>query len=413
MSTAGGIERLQVSTDKRFAIGFSGSNLVRVELTGTGAPANAVVLLGSVAQGDAWFPRAAALSTTTPAKADVPAARYVFALGGHLWTMGADGAPSLLRAGNTNAQTLRRFAVAPPLWSPAGDKTLTVESLAPGASAFQLIAVTIDRVGTVKRYNAPSSIGPLPTWSPDGTQFAVVALPAASQDPVVLSSELTIVVLDAATSGAISTIPGREAFWTKAGLIVLNNGTWRVGDRARDAQALEIWTASQKRQITTIAKLIAPLFAGADKTAQTPLTVSGNTQISGLTAAPDGAHFAVHMNFLPNPTTAVLLVRTKDGTASATLGDSASDEAWSSTGRYIGYTVATAQGGLAPRLRAVVRDAETGEVVLDQDGRFAGWSPDGLWVYLARPEGLFARRLAGGETVRFSPYGVVVSATKP
>ena len=410
-TTAGGIERLQVSPDKRFAIGFSGSNLVRLELTATGVPATAVVLLGSVAQGDAWFPHAAALASSTPPKPDVPAARYVFALGGHLWTMGSDGAPSLFRAGNSNSQTLRRFAVAPPQWSPAGDRVLTVESLAPGASAFQLIAVTIDRAGTVKRYNAPSSIGPLPTWSPDGTQFAVVALPAASQDPVVLSSELTIVVLDAATSGAASTIPGREAFWTKAGLVVLNNGTWRVGDRARDEQSIELWTLGQKRAVTTMAKLIA------DPRVQAPAGIRGNTQTGALTAAPDGAHAAVHVSFLSgsgSPSLVFAVLRTKDGTPSTVIaGDSVSDEAWSSTSRYVGYTLSTPQAGSAPRVRTIVRDAETGDVVLEQDGRFAGWSPDGLWVYTARSEGLFARRIGGGDAVRFSPYGVVVSAAKP
>jgi hypothetical protein len=60
-----------------------------------------------------------------------------------------------------------------------------------------------------------------------------------------------------------------------------------------------------------------------------------------------------------------------------------------------------------------VRDAETGDVLMEQDGRFAGWSPDGGWTYIARSDGLYARRLSGGDAVRFSPYGVVVSATKP
>ncbi len=415
-TTAGQIERLVVSPDKRFAIGFAGTNLVRVDLTAAGAPASAVVLLGSVAQGDGWFPRGAALATSTPAKADVPAARYVFALGGNLWTMGADGAPTLLRAGNTNAQTLRRFSLGAPQWSPAGDKLLTVETLAPGAAAFQLVPVVIGRDGTVRRYLTPSSVGQIATWSPDGTQFAVVGLPAAAQDPVVLSSELSIALIDAAAGTTTSSIPGREAYWTKTGVVVLSNGTWRPGDRARDEQALEIWSGGQKRQISTVVKLIAPLFAGADKTAQTPLTLRGNTQISGLTAAPDGAHLAIHMNFLPNPNIAFLIVRTKDGSASAVIGESGGDEAWSSTGRYIGYTATTAgivQTGQAAKVRATVRDAETGETVLDLDGRFAGWSPDGLWAYIARPEGLFARRVPGGETVRFSPYGVVMSATKP
>ena len=414
-TTAGLIERLAVSPDKRFAIGFAGSNLVRVDLSAAGAPASSVVLLGSVAQGDAWFPRTAALATHTPSKADVPAARYVFALGGHLWTMGADGAPTLLRAGNTNSQTLRRFPLMAPQWSPAGDKLLTVESLGPGGAAFQLIPVVIGRDGAVRRYLTPSSVGRIATWSPDGAQLAVVGFPAAEQDPVILSSDLTVSLMDAPSGAIASSIPGREAYWTKTGLVVLSNGTWRPGDRARDEQALEMWTAGQKRQITTIAKLIAPLFAGADKTAQTPLTVRGITQTSVVTAAPDGAHLAVHVNFLGTTNTpSFAIVRTKDGTASTIVaGDSVSDEAWSSTGRHIGYTVTTTQTGQAPKLRGIVRDAETGEVTLEQDGRFAGWSPDGLWVYAARPEGLFARRIAGGDQVRFSPYGVVVSATKP
>lgn len=410
-TSAGGIERLQVSPDKRFAIGFAGSNLVRVELTATGLPASAVVLLGSISQGDTWFPRPAALSTTTPAKADVPAARYVFALGGHLWTMGADGAPTLLRAGNTNSQTLRRFSLAAPQWSPAGDKLLTVESLAPGGAAFQLIPVVIARDGTVRRYLTPSSVGQIATWSPDGTQFAVVGFPAAAQDPVVLSSDLTIALVDAAAGITTTSIPGREAYWTKTGVVVLSNGTFRTGDRARDEQALEVWNAGQKRQLTTIAKLVT------DPRMQAPAGIRGNTQTSVLTAALDGAHLAVHVTFLGpsgTPGLAFAVLRTKDGSPSAIIaGDSVGDEAWSSTGRYLGYTLTTPQVGATARVRTIVRDTDTGDVVVEQDGRFAGWSPDGLWMYTARSEGLFARRIGSSDAVRFSPYGVIVSATKP
>ncbi|HKW78174.1 MAG TPA: hypothetical protein VJQ09_03680 [Candidatus Limnocylindria bacterium] len=407
---AGLIERIAVSPDKRFAIGFAGTNLVRVDLAANGVPANAVVLLGSVQQGDAWFPRITALTQISPPKPDVPAARYVFALGGHLWQMGADGAPSLLRGGNTNAGTLRRFTLGPPQWSPAGDRVLTVESLSTGAPAFQLIGVVIGRDGAVRRYTTPSSVGETVTWSPDGTQFAVVSLPAASSDPVVLSSDLNVALIDAA-SGAIATnIPAREAYWTKGGVVLLSNGTFRVGDRARDDQVLEVWNAGQRRQVTTIAKLIA------DPRAQTPAAVRGLTQTKALTAAPDGAHAAVHVTFLgQSPTLAFVVVRTRDGLPTAIIaGDPVTDEAWSATGRYIGYTLSTPQPGQAPRQRAIVRDAETGEIVQELDGRFAGWSPDGLWSYVARPAGLYARRLAGGgDPVRFSPYGVVVSATKP
>jgi hypothetical protein len=410
-ATAGPIERLQVSADKKFAIGFAAGNLVRVDLSPTGVAGNPAVLLGSVSQGDLWFPRTGSLATIAPSRGDVPAARYVFALGKHLWSMGGDGVPMLLRAANTNAQTLSRFTLPPPAWSPAGDRALTVESLSTGTFAFQLIAVTIARDGTPRRYTNPSSIGPGVSWSPDGTQILVVALPAASTDPVVLGSDLNVLVLDAASGSVARAIPGREAVWTTGGIVLLNNGTVRTGDRARDGQGLEIWGGSQSRQITTIAKLIAPLFAGADPTAQTPLTVRGNTQTSGLSASGDGAYVGVHVNVLgPSPLISFAIVRARDGvTTKFILDEAVADEAWASTGRYLGYTRSVPNAAQ----RTIVRDAETGEPVMDVEGRFAGWSPDGLWTYIARANGLYARRLAGGDPVRFSPLGVPVNATKP
>ena len=407
-TAAGLIERLQVSPDHKFAIGFAGSNLVRVDIAANGSVANAVVLLGSVAQGDTWFPRTAGLVTITPPRADVPAARYVFALGGHLWAMGADGLPTLLRAGNTNSQTLRRFTLQPVVWSPAGDKILTVESLSSGASAFQLIAVVIDRDGTVKRYTTPSSVGTGVSWSPDGAQIAVAALPAASTDPAVLASDLNVAVIDASSGNVSRTIPGREGAWTKSGIVLLTNGTVRTGDRARDDQAIEIWNGAQKKELVSIAKIVS------DPRAQSPATTRGITQTTGLEASPDGAYASVHVNYLLNtPTISFALVRTRDGAITTILvGDNVGDEAWSPAGRHIGYTVTSGQGGIT-RQRALVRDAETGDVALELDGRFAGWSPDGLWVYIARNDGLFARRLTGGDLARFALYGVPVSATKP
>ena len=408
-TSAGLIERLQASPDKKFAIGFAGTNLVRLDIAANGTVVNAVVLLGSVSQGDAWFPRAVGLATISPPKVDVPAARYVFALGGHLWTMGADGFPTLLRAGNTNSQTLRRFTLAPAIWSPAGDKLLTVESLSAGASAFQLIAVAISRDGTVKRYTTPSSVGPGVTWSPDGAQIAAPALPAASTDPAVLSSDLNIAVIDAASGNVARTIPGRESAWTKGGLVVLANGTMRTGDRARDDQTIEIWNGTQKKDLIAISKIVA------DPRTQAPAPTRGLTQTTGLEASFDGAYASVHVNFLATqPQITFAIVRGRDNTATTIIvGDVIGDEAWSPGSRLIGYTRTTGAGTAVARQRAVVRDAESGEVTMELDGRFAGWSPDGLWTYVARNEGLYAVRLAGGDPVRFSLYGVPVSATKP
>ena len=61
-----------------------------------------------------------------------------------------------------------------------------------------------------------------------------------------------------------------------------------------------------------------------------------------------------------------------------------------------------------------VLDAETGAVVAAVgEGRFAGWSPDGKWFYVARDSGLYAIALAGGEPVRISALGTPVSTTTP
>jgi hypothetical protein len=251
-------------------------------------------------------------------------------------------------------------------------------------------------------------VGTGPTWSPDGAQIAVPALPAASRDPAVLASDLNIAIIDASSGNVSRTIPGRESAWTKAGIVVLTNGTVRAGDRARDEQAIEIWNGTQKRELVTIAKIVA------DPRAQAPATTRGITQTVGLEAAPDAGYASVHVNFLlTTPTIAFALVRARDGAITTlTVGENVGDEAWSPASRHIGYTVTSGQG-LVQRQRAIVRDAETGELALDLDGRFAGWSPDGLWVYIARNEGLYARRLAGGDLARFALYGVPVTATKP
>jgi hypothetical protein len=399
---------MQVSPDRRFAIGFAGTNLLRLDFAANGTIANSVVLLGSVNQGDAWFARNVALARVSPSKADVPAARYVFALGGHLWTMGADGAPSILRAGNTNSQTLRRFALAAPQWSPAGDRVLTVESLASGASAFQLIAVAIGRDGTLRRYTAPSSISPTVSWSPDATQFVVVGLPAPASDPSIIGSELSASLVTASSGTVGTTLPAREAYWTKAGIVLVSNGTVRAGDSARDEQSIDLWNAGQRKTVVAIAKIVS------DPRSQAPAQTRGITQVTGLTASPDGAYAAVHLNFLGQSSApGFVLIRVRDGAITDIRArESISDESWAPTGRYIGYTLTTGPFNAAPRQRAIVRDADTGEIVAEQDGRFAGWSPDGLWTYVARSEGLFARKLAGGDAVRFSPYGVVVAATK-
>jgi hypothetical protein len=419
-SNAGLIERIAASPDKRYAIGFAGTTVIRVDLTAQGLAPSAVLLLGSIDAGDVWFPRAPLARATTTPRPEAPAVRYAFALGGNVWTMGHDGVASVLRTGATNAQSQRRFSIPLPRWSPAGDRILTVESLGTGASSQQLIPVIIDTAGKVTRLSAVSSVASGVTWSPDGTAVAAVALPASPQDPSILQSELTVRVMTA--DGALGqTIPGREVAWSAPGMFVLTNGTIRANDRARDEQAIELWNGTQKRTVTTVARII-----GDPRALVTAGSIRGMTSVSGIAASANGAYVSLRVAFLTTatrpgeaPTPFLVLLRASDGTATQyVLGDRIADEAWSPARALIGYTNTTGGQGIVgtpteAKPSAVVRDAATGAVLAEVDGRFAGWSPDGAWFYVATSGGLFARPLAGGELIRVSGIGVPVSITKP
>jgi hypothetical protein len=419
-SNAGLIERIAVSPDKRYAIGFAGTTVIRVDITAQGLAPNAVLLLGSIDSGDVWFPRAPLARAAATPRPDAPAVRYAFALGGNVWTMGPDGVASVLRTGATNAQSQRRFSIPLPRWSPAGDRILTVESLGTGASSQQLIPVIIDTAGKVTRLSAVSSVASGVAWSPDGTAVAAVALPASPQDPSILQSELTVRVMTA--DGALGqTIPGREVAWSAPGMFVLTNGTIRANDRARDEQAIELWNGTQKRTVTTVARII-----GDPRALVTAGSIRGMTSVSGIAASANGAYVSLRVAFLTTatrpgeaPTPFLVLLRASDGTATQyVLGDRIADEAWSPARALIGYTNTTGGQGIVgtpteAKPSAVVRDAATGAVLAEVDGRFAGWSPDGAWFYVATSGGLYARPLAGGELVRVSGLGVPVSIAKP
>src|SRR5438046_10755177 len=63
------LRRAVVSADRRFAIGFGGSRVVRIDLTRGYSPAESafVVLLDGVFSPDAWIRRSLAPSTAAPA----------------------------------------------------------------------------------------------------------------------------------------------------------------------------------------------------------------------------------------------------------------------------------------------------------------------------------------------------------
>jgi len=198
-------------------------------------------------------------------------------------------------------------------------------------------------------------------------------------------------------------------------MFVLTNGTIRANDRARDEQAIELWNGTQKRTVTTVARIISDPRASVGT-----IATRGITSVSNITAARDGAFVTARVAFLGSAATPFLvLLRASDGAATQyVLGDRIADEAWSPARALIGYTNTTGGQGIPgtatePKPSAVVRDATTGSVLAEVDGRFAGWSPDGAWFYVAASGGLYARSLAGGALVRVSGIGVPVSITKP
>jgi hypothetical protein len=125
-----------------------------------------------------------------------------------------------------------------------------------------------------------------------------------------------------------------------------------------------------------------------------------------LGASADGSFVSVRVNpAVGSVGFTFAVVRASDGTPTFGLpGQGIDDVRWSPTGPLIGMTL-----GNIP----AVRDAGSGSIVASAtSGRFAGWSPDGKWFYVARETGLYAQQLAGGEPVRISALGVPVSTTR-
>lgn len=411
------VDRATAAADGRSVIAFSGTNILRFEIGADGRVASGAVLLGAIDQGDVWFPRAASPAHVAAKRADVPPARYAFFLGGHLWTMGADGIAALGEV----APAHQAFGLAPtPRWSPDGDRVLVVEALQ--RSTLQLVPVVVgaDRVPKLiagSGGGSPSSLagyaytGSTATWSPDGSRVAAIAnTPGGVVDGTAASR--SVFVFDAVRGGVVTTFLGREAYWTRAGIAVLSPGSPVPNSGAREGQALELHDGDATRTIVTIAAL------AADPRSEVPAGSAVTAQ--GVTASDDGAYVGIQLTSAgaaPSArlTRAFVAVRSRDGSVALVIGSNeiVSAEAWSPSGRAIGYTRGLLRQFGDPSARAVVRDVESGAPLLDVEGRFAGWSPDGSWVFVARADGLYARALAGGELQRFSSLGVTVATTKP
>ncbi|HET8568425.1 MAG TPA: hypothetical protein VFM93_05500 [Candidatus Limnocylindria bacterium] len=388
---AGAVERAVLSLDGRSAIGFSSSRMIRFDVAREPAQGSGwtkpTVVLDQVGGGDAWYPRAVTPVAAARAPAAVPQATYALPLGGHLWSMTADGVASFLRA--KSPQTGRR-TIPLPQWSPDGSRLLTVElagQALPGIGASTPVAVTIDRNGNVTRHvQARAAIG-VPSWSPEGDAFVVI-VDRRGIDGFSTSAELEARFLRLDGGAVRPAVPARDAVWTRAGVVLLTD------------RAIELITPTTTRTVVELDRVLR------DPAGEFP-TDPQSVIVGQLTAPPDGAFASFRLNVSPRSgasRVAIAVVRVADGAVMTYLpGSSVADISWSPASGLLGYTVSNAT--------AEARDLNASRVAGRWPGRFAGWTPDGRAAYVAMPAGLFVQPLADGESVRVSSIGVPVSAT--
>lgn len=397
---AGPVERAIVAPDGRSAVGFSANRIIRFDLVrgaALGTFGSPTVMLDSVSGGDVWHLRPLTAPTPGPVVTGPrPETRYVFSLGGHLWSMGADGIASFLR-GRTSLPG-RRNAV--PSWSPRGDRLLAIQLAGQGLAGITAatpLAVTIDRDGTLRPYAESRAATANPSWSPAGDAFAVV-VDRRGVDATSAQAELEVRFVSIDGPVARPAVPGREVVWTRAGVLVLA------------ATSVDLVEGTARRTVVDLERILA------DPRGEFPVDRTSTT-FANLGSSPGGDYVSLRVGVTPRVGAnrfTVVLVRVADGAITAFLnGSTAQDLGWSPQGSLLGLTqnalTQNAEGGN----QAQLRDASTGAVVASRPGRFAGWSPDGEWSYVARGEGLYAYGAARSDGVRVSAMGVPVTTTAP
>lgn len=391
-TTLGVVDRVAFSPDRRTAIGLTGTRIFRYD---TAQPATPVVLLSDVVQPDAWYPQTVTIARSSPAPAAArPTGRYTFALGGLLWAMDATGGVRLLRQLQASDVDLRPLSgVAIPQWSPRGDRILYFDLL---ARSFAGAVFVTDVTGTGGRLSDQDPAGPFPAWTPDGNVAYTDLVGTFGSAGFGADGEVRIVT---PTNGTrVTTYHAREVAFGGGKTYLIDNGKVNVPLQTGTDHAILETTPTGTRTVATAASLSAGTQFGA---AQQLL------QLSMLGSSADGAFLSVRMS----PATASVgfifaVIRAADGAPTLQVpGQDVADIRWSPNGHLTGMTLANIP---------VVRDADTGAIVASAtSGRFAGWSPDGKWFYVARDTGLYAQLLSGGEPVRISALGVPVSTTTP
>lgn len=393
--TVGGvIDRIAFSPDRRTAIGVNLTRIFRYDVTHPELPA---LLLSDVVLPDAWYPQPLPAVATQPSPATAgPKARYTFALHGVVWATDAAGRPQLVGRLQTDAASLRRLGgVAVPQWSPRGDRIVYFDLI---NNSYQGVVFVTDTTGNASRVgDQQDAAGPFPRWSPDGNIAFTQLIGTRDSASFGADSETRIVTTG---NARIATNRGREIAFGGGKTYLIDNGVLSQSPQTRvDHSILEVLPGGATRTVATRAA-VAP--------ANRPGVFEGiPLQLSALGVSADGAYVSVRASpAAGNRGFVFSVMRAADGAATIVMdGQGVGDVRWSPSGHLVGLTL----GGL-PR----VLDAETSVVVASAgDGRFAGWSPDGVWFYVARDVGLFAIPLKGGDAVRVSLLGVPVSTTTP
>ncbi|HEV2249686.1 MAG TPA: hypothetical protein VGT60_04185 [Candidatus Limnocylindria bacterium] len=387
----GVIDRVVFSPDHRTAIGVSASRIVRYD---TARPEAPVVLLGDVTQPDAWYPKTLTLAHASPQPASAkPAVRYVFAMHGLLWVTDYTGVPRLVRELRTDDRSLRRLSgVAIPQWSPGGDRILYFDVL---TSSFRGAVFVSGVTGMGGRLSDQDAAGPFPVWTPDGNVAYTDLI--GSFDSAGFGSDGEVRVVIPASGVRVATYRAREVAFGGGKTYLIDNGKLNIALQTRTDHSIVEQTATGPRTVATMTMVAAG----------TQFSASPALQLSMLGTSADGTLLSVRMSpATGNVGFIFAILRAADGAPLLqSPGQDVADVRWSPNGHLIGMTLANIP---------VVRDAETGAIVASAgSGRFAGWSPDGKWFYVARDTGLYALPLAGGDPVRISALGVPISTTTP
>jgi hypothetical protein len=309
-----------------------------------------------------------------------------------VWATDAQGTPRRIATLDTDDRSLRRLSgSAIPQWSPLGDRILYFDVR---GNSFAGTALVADLSGVTRRMGDPQlAVDPFPTWTPDG--YVAYAILSGSRDSATFGADGQLFIALPSSGGSVAQYAGREAAFGGGKTYLIDNGRTLTAQTRVDHAVLEVTGAATRRTVVT-----APVLGTR------AAAVSGPLQLSALGASADGATLSVRINPVTGSTGFFyVFFQAADGKPTLVLpGESVSDVRWSPKGHLVGMTIG----------RPIVRDAETGIVVATAgEGRFAGWSPDGSWFYVARDTGLFAVPLAGGDPVRIFAFGVPVSATAP